>query len=241
MITDEQLDQIILLGERLTFPENELSLLEQALTHPTFFEGVKKDERQDNQRLEYLGDAVLDMLVGEYLYRNYTQAREGDLTKMRATIVCEASLAKAAAGFGIGEALLLGKGAEAAGDRERPSVLADAFEAVLGAIYMTKGIEAARDFIIEQFSEQMKDLRREDYEDAKSLLQEHIQTYGEAHIHYEMLEAHGPGHAPVFTMGVFLGQRLLAQASAQNKKEAEQLCARKALGNKQKWEELLGK
>ena len=241
LLSDEQLDNILILGEKLTFPEQKLSVLEQALTHPTFFEGVKKEDREDNQRLEFLGDAVLDMLVGEYLYKKYPHAREGDLTKMRALIVCEASLGKAAASFGIGDALLLGKGAEATGDRKRASVLADAFEAVLGAVYIAMGIDAARNFILEQFEDAMQNLKREDYEDAKSLLQEYIQSFGEAHIHYKLLNMDGPGHAPVFTMGVFLEDNLLAKAQASSKKEAEQLCARQALQDKDKWSEFLSK
>ncbi|MBQ9992450.1 MAG: ribonuclease III [Firmicutes bacterium] len=241
MLNDEQLDNILILGEKLAFPEDKLELLEQALTHPTFFEGAKKNGRDDNQRLEFLGDAVLDMIVAEYLYQKYPEAREGDLTKMRALIVCEASLGRAAAEFKIGDALLLGKGAEATGDRKRASVLGDAMEAVIGAIYMAMGLEAARDFVLSQFEDDMQNLTREDYEDAKSLLQEYIQSFSEAHIHYELLNTDGPSHAPVFTMGVFLNGKMLAKASASSKKEAEQLSARQALQNKKKWKNLLTK
>jgi len=241
MLNDEQLDNLLILAEKLAFPEDKLELLEQAITHPTFFEGAKKNGRDDNQRLEFLGDAVLDMIVGEYLYQKYPQAREGDLTKMRALIVCEASLGRAAAEFRIGDALLLGKGAEATGDRKRASVLGDAMEAVIGAIYMAMGLEAARDFVLSQFEDDMQNLTREDYEDAKSLLQEYIQSFGEAHVNYELIEADGPSHAPMFTMGVFLNGKMLAKASASNKKEAEQLSARQALQSKKKWRDLISK
>jgi len=241
MLNDEQLDNLLILAEKLAFPEDKLELLEQAITHPTFFEGAKKNGRDDNQRLEFLGDAVLDMIVGEYLYQKYPQAREGDLTKMRALIVCEASLGRAAAEFRIGDALLLGKGAEATGDRKRASVLGDAMEAVIGAIYMAMGLEAARDFVLSQFEDDMQNLTREDYEDAKSLLQEYIQSCGEAHVNYELIGADGPSHAPMFTMGVFLNGKMLAKASASNKKEAEQLSARQALQSKKKWRDLISK
>ncbi|MEG1500549.1 MAG: ribonuclease III domain-containing protein, partial [Clostridiales bacterium] len=113
-----------------------LPILKQALTHPAYFEGAKPADEGDNQRLEFLGDAVLDMLVGALLYKFYPDAHEGELTKMRAAVVCESYLAKKSEALGINNALLLGKGSEAGGDRSRPSVLADAFEAVLGAIYV---------------------------------------------------------------------------------------------------------
>ncbi|MEG1998076.1 MAG: ribonuclease III domain-containing protein, partial [Clostridiales bacterium] len=129
-LCQEKKQKLLKLAETISFPEEHLALLQQALTHPAFFEGQKSAGRhpKDNQRLEYLGDAVLDLVVGEYLYHAYPEAWEGELSKMRAVIVCEASLAVQAQSLGIGEVLRLGRGSEASGDRSRPSVLADAFE-----------------------------------------------------------------------------------------------------------------
>ena len=164
------------LGRQLGFSEEDLPVLVQALTHPAFFEGSRHPKEGDNQRLEFLGDAVLDLIAGDYLYRAYPEAQEGDLSKMRAFIVCEASLAEAAVSLGVDKCLRLGHGSEAGGDRRRPSVLADAFEAVIGAVFICHGYQAARDLFLTQFKDKMDSLTPEDYEDKKSLLQEIVQT-----------------------------------------------------------------
>ena len=227
------------LAERLGLPEDKLPWLMQALTHSTFFEGGKTAEQQDNQRLEFLGDAVLDMLVGEYLFERYPLAREGDLTKMRSALVCEVSLARHAKTLDLGEALLMGRGGEASGDRQRPSVLADAFEAVLGAVYVSCGCEAARRFVLEQMGEELDNLSKEDYEDSKSLLQEFVQIRRGEALSYRLLSCDGPSHAPVFVMGVFCGSLLLGEGKGGSKKESEQMAAKAALTDKERWQSLL--
>lgn len=223
------------LGEAIGFPPKKLSLLEQALTHPTYFEGVRSEDSCNNQRLEFLGDAVLDFLVGEYLFWKYRQAQEGDLTKMRSVIVCEASLAKKSQELGIGEALLLGKGSDVSGDRQRPSVLGDAFEAVLGAIYAAQGIEVAREFILKHFQEEMDSLQKDDYEDKKSLLQELVQKNSSKGVHYRLLSSSGPDHAPVFESGAYCGTLLLGSGSGSSKKESEIAAAKAAFANQDDW------
>jgi len=227
--------EIYSLAERLDFPVAQISLLTQALTHPTFFEGMKPEKSGDNQRLEFLGDAVLDLLVGEYLYFHYPHVHEGELTKMRSVIVCEASIAAQAVNLGFGEVLRMGRGALASGDRGRPSILADAFEAVLGAIYVVKGLDAARQLIINQFGTVMDKLRKEDYEDKKSLLQELAQRELSCGVQYKLLAAEGPDHAPIFVSAAYCGKKMIGQGKGGSKKESEVQAAAEALERRSEW------
>ena len=223
------------------FSAENLPLLQQALTHPAFFEGARSAEKpkNDNQRLEFLGDAVLDLLVGEYLYHAYPDAREGDLSKMRAVIVCEASLAAQAQILGFGTALRLGRGSEASGVRKRSSVLADAFEAVVGAIFEVHGLDVTKQFIFEQFKERMDHLSADDYEDKKSLLQELVQKYNIRGVSYHLISSSGPDHAPCFETGVYCDKLLLGTGKGNSKKESEQAAAVAALTDKQGWLNLI--
>ena len=238
-INNHQKTKILQLAQRLNFPQEHLSVLETALTHPTFFEGMPYGADSTNQRLEFLGDAVLDLLVGEYFFNRHQNVPEGSLTKMRAAVVCEASIARKAQAIGLGEALLLGRGGESGGDRERSSVLGDVFEAVLGAIYITGGITAARDFVLSQLEGDMKNLSREDYEDPKSLLQEYVQSKSGQGVHYRLHDSSGPSHAPQFTAGVYHGDTLLAEGRGGSKKESEAQAAKAALESKASWDTLL--
>lgn len=223
------------LAKKLNFNKKNQALLLQALTHPAYFEGVKAQGEEDNQRLEFLGDAVLDLVVGYYLYTHYPQAQEGELTKMRAATVCEAYLGKMAEELGINEALRLGKGSEAGGDRSRPSVLADALEAVIGAIFVTQGLEGATTFVEKYFGEDLQHLSREDYEDKKSLLQELVQKRDNGNVSYRLLHTSGPDHAKVFVSGAYWHKILLAEGEGNSKKESEQEAAKAALGNREAW------
>jgi len=223
------------LAGKLSLPEAALPVLQQAVTHPAFFEGHRHHQKGDNQRLEFLGDAVLDMLTGDYLYRIYPEAQEGELTKMRACIVCEASLAQAAREIGLDKALRLGRGSEADGDRRRASVLADAFEAVLGAVYVTQGCEAARTVVEGLFAARMDHLTPEDYEDKKSLLQELVQAVVPHGVTYRLLDTQGPPHCPRFEMGVYCGKLLLGKGEGGSKKEGEVAAAADALRHKEAW------
>ena len=221
------------LAEELAIPQKHRYLLQQALTHPTYNEGVRG--ALNNQRLEFLGDAVLDFLVGEYLYQRYPDADEGDLSKMRAVIVCEQSLSRTAVDMDMGEYLRLGHGSESSGDRERPSVLADAFEAVIGAVYLGAGIGAARRLILAAFAPEMDRLTRNDYEDKKSLLQEIVQRETGHSVSYRLMETKGPDHAPYFVSGAYCGDRLLGRGEGSNKKNSEQEAAMSALGQQREW------
>ena len=228
-------DPINSLGDRLGFgPAPKRRLLTQALTHPTWSEGSKKGDG-DNQRLEFLGDAVLDLLVGEYLYQVYPVAQEGQLSKMRAYIVCEASLAEAALSLGLDHCMRLGHGAELSGDRQRPSVLADAFEAALGAVFVCLGLEKARELVLSQFKTKIDQLQPEDYEDKKSLLQELVQAQVPHGVTYKLLSVSGPDHHPCFESAVYCDRLRLGSGQGHSKKESEAAAAGAALASRGEW------
>ncbi len=242
--SDNKYHQLEKLAEYLHFPAAKTGLLELALTHSTFFEGSRHGGNcsvgDDNQRLEFLGDAVLDLIVGERLYQLYPAAREGELSKMRAYLVCEASLAEAAQKLGLDACLRMGRGAEAGGDRHRPSVQADAYEAVTGAIFLAMGYDKTREFIIDQLGPAMEKLSPLDYEDKKSLLQEIIQSKAPYGVTYRVLERSGPDHKPHFRSGVYCGKLLLAEGEGGSKKESEVAAAAKALQDKENWLDKIG-
>jgi len=230
--------ELCLLGKLLDFPDEQAPLLRLAMTHSTFYEGSRHggpEKGDDNQRLEFLGDAVLDLIVGEELYRLYPDAREGQLSKMRAYLVCEASLAEDAAKLRIQHCLRMGRGAESGGDRFRPSVLADAFEAMVGAIFLAQGYDHARAFLLSRFQQAMEHLTPEDYEDKKSLLQELIQGKGCHGVNYRVLEQSGPDHHPHFRSAVYCGNLLLGTGEGGSKKESEVAAAGAALKKKEEW------
>lgn len=214
-------------------------LLVQALTHPTYVFEHKKQRLFHNQRLEFLGDAVLGLVMGEYLYQNFPDKPEGELTKMRAALVCENSLAEWAKGLNLGKYLFLGRGEELSGGRERNSILADAFEAVIGAIYLECSLEGAKRFLIEQFAPTIDSWNANDFGDYKTMLQEFVQKYDDEGISYLILEESGPDHQKQFLSGVQYREQILAQGSGNNKKEAEQKAAQAALKAVESWRHLL--
>lgn len=204
----------------------DLRLLNVALTHPTFVVENRHLGWEHNQRLEFLGDAVIGMLLAEYLYLTYPEKAEGELSKMRAAVACEATLARRAKELGLGRFLLLGRGEELAGGRERPSILADTFEALVAAIYLGGGLEQARQFVRNQFARELEEIS---YTDFKTELQELVQREYEENVSYRVLEETGPDHDKRFRVGVFLRGRCLATGHGKSKKEAEQQAAKAAL------------
>ncbi|MDN5346608.1 MAG: ribonuclease [Clostridia bacterium] len=202
-----------------------LELLDMALTHPTY---AFEHGTADNQRLEFLGDAVLGLIVADYLYRTYPDLSEGELTRLRARIVCEDSLAAAAGRLGLGRLLLLGKGEEMSGGAERESNLADAVEAVLGALYLEGGLELARQFFRFALDPVLKEAEIID-KDYKTRLQEEVQRLSQENVSYAILEEWGPDHAKNFRAGVYFRGKLWATGTGKSKKEAEQEAARLAL------------
>jgi ribonuclease-3 len=216
-----------------------LELLKQALTHPTYAYEHKKQRLFHNQRLEFLGDAVLGLVMGEYLYKKYPQKQEGDLTKMRAAVVCAASLAEQAKKLRLGTYLFLGRGEDISGGRERNSVLADAFEAVVGAIYLECGLEGVRKFLLVPLAYIVERLEHIEWGDYKTMLQELVQKHDDQGIQYIIIHESGPDHQKEFVAGVKYQDRLLAQGQGYNKKEAEQKAPQVALETLDSWRHLL--
>lgn len=200
----------------------------EALTHSSYSNENK--DYEFNERLEFLGDSVLSIIVSEYLFKEETSLPEGELTKLRANIVCEESLSDAAYEIKLGEHMLLGKGEEATGGRERISILADAFEAVIAAIYLDGGLESARRFVLKYMENIILDSRKgKIFRDYKTHLQEILQGKGENNIWYKLVEEKGPDHNKRFVMEVGTNETVLGTGEGKSKKEAEQLAARVAL------------
>ena len=196
------------------------ALLRRALTHPSM-------GKQDNQRLEFLGDAVLQYLMSDRLYRRHPEDREGSLTHLRALLVCEASLSQIAEKLGIGEALIMDRGEELTGGRTKPSVLCDAMEAVLAAVYLDGGMEAAR-AVIERCWPGEGEVARP-MQDSKGQLQELLQKNGGETPTYAITGTSGPPHDPVFEAAVYRGDKEIARGTGHTKKQAEQAAALAAL------------
>ena len=218
------------LEERLGYRFRDRNLLCAAMIHSSYANEHRGSGLSSNERLEFLGDAVLGLVTGEYLFRTHPDAPEGDLTRMRAALVCEESLHEVAQSLGLGAYLKLGKGEESGGGRQRPSILADATESVFAAVYLDGGMEAARALIhrvlLERGREEAVERRRRDY---KTMLQEVVQRKANQVLRYEMIDASGPDHDKVFTCAVTLNDERIGQGSGRSKKEAEQAAAQSAL------------
>lgn len=200
-------------------------LLRLALTHSSY--ANEKGNKRDNERLEFLGDSVLGFITAEYLFSSLSDRPEGELTKLRANAVCEKSLAEFAKQIGLGQFLLLGKGEIMTGGRERPSILSDAFESVIAAIYLDSGIEEARKFVLRFVSSTSTDTR--EVTDYKTLLQEVIQKNPDEHLTYSLAAQSGPDHNKTFTVEVFLNSNCIGTGNGHSKKKAEQAAAKEAL------------
>ena len=204
-------------------------LINASLTHPSFIFEKELQKTQHNQRLEFLGDAVVGLIVGEYLYNRFPEKKEGALTKMRAAIVCESALAGAARKINLGRYMLMGKGEKMGGGENRSSNLADAWEALCGAIYLEKGLAGVKDFIIDCLWDAIDNVAKGNYGDFKTRLQEIIQKSPEQEIEYRILEENGPDHDKDFVAGVYINGEKVAEGAGKTKKEAEQGAARAAL------------
>ena len=201
--------------------------LEVALTHSSYANEVKHQIKY-NERQEFLGDAVLSIIVSDYLFNNYT-VPEGELTKLRAAIVCEKSLDVMANKIGLGQYLRLGHGEELTGGRTRPSIIADAFEALIAAIYLDSGIESARKFVLPFVTEMLEHEDSLSFKDYKTILQEIVQKNKQETLEYRLAGQSGPDHDKRFTMELLLNSNVFASGTGRSKKEAEQMAAKKAL------------
>ena len=207
---------------------NDKQLIQQALSHSSYA-NEKKRPNGSNERLEFLGDSVLSIVVSDYLYKHLTSVAEGDLTKLRASLVCEKSLHIFAKQIDLGDFLLLGKGEENTGGRERPSILADAFEAVIAAIYLDGGMEAARKHILRFIPEDLEHDAKKAFSDFKTVLQEVVQKNPEEKVEYVLIGEEGPDHNKRFVVEVMLNSQVIGKGKGRSKKEAEQLAAKEAL------------
>ncbi|MDH7576807.1 MAG: ribonuclease III [Bacillota bacterium] len=207
---------------------NQPELLERALTHPSYA-AEHGGGKNHNQRLEFLGDAILSSVIADYLYQRYPDESEGKLTRMRAAAVCEPTLARLAEHLKLGSYLRLGRGEELSGGRRRPSNLADALEALTAAIFLDQGWDKARDFLHNLFKEEIEKTAEGLSLDYKTFLQEIIQQQGNGRLQYVILAESGPDHAKQFTSGVLWRGQMLGKGTGKSKKEAEQQAARAAL------------
>ena len=201
--------------------------LEVALTHSSYANEVKHQLKY-NERQEFLGDAVLSIIVSDYLFNNYT-VPEGELTKLRAAIVCEKSLDVMANKIHLGEYLRLGRGEEMTGGRTRPSIIADAFEALIAAIYLDSGIESARAFVLPFVTEMLEHEDSLSFKDYKTIVQEIIQQNPEEKLVYKLVGEKGPDHDKRFVVDVMLNSNVIGKGEGRSKKNAEQMAAKEAL------------
>ena len=206
------------------------TLLETALTHSSYANENKKNRVASNERLEFLGDSVLGMAVSVLIYDGNPNLPEGQMTRLRAELVCEKSLATLAVTLGLGECLRLGRGEEKGGGRERPSILADAVEAVVAAIYLDGGFEPVRQLVTEHLAPQAGRMQLENY-DYKTVLQEAVQVKTGQVLSYHTIDESGPDHMKSFTVEVRLNGEAIGYGKGKSKKEAEQSAAKSALSD----------
>jgi len=218
------------LEEILNYKFRDQSILRLALTHSSYANELRDKTSDYNERLEFLGDSVLGIVISEYVYSEHPEFKEGELTKMRSKIVCESTLAEVAAELELGEYMLFGKGEALTGGRTRRSILADAFEALIAALYLDGGFEIVKPFIFAFMQDKInmaeKGLIVDDY---KTHLQELIQTKKENRIKYELMEEKGPDHRKLFRTAVKLNGNVIGIGEGRSKKESEQEAAKMAL------------
>ena len=215
------------LEEKIGYKFQNEKYLQRALTHSSY-SNESKDKPESNERMEFLGDAVLSLVVSDYIFRRY-HLDEGDLTKIRASIVCEKSLFRFAQEIGLGEELLLGRGEEQMGGRTRPSVVSDAFEALICAIYLDGGMEAAREFVLPFVMDTLESESKIRFHDYKTALQEIVQKNPEEKLSYVLVEESGPDHNKRFEVEVRLNSNVIGHGVGKSKKDAEQMAAKEAL------------
>lgn len=201
--------------------------LEQAMTHSSYANEKKLGKQGCNERLEFLGDAVLELISSDFLYREFPQVPEGELTKKRASLVCEPSLAYCAREFGLPQFLMLGKGEDMTGGRNRDSIVSDATEALLGAIYLDGGFANAKEFVLRFILNDME--HKQLFYDSKTILQEIVQEDGSGPVEYPLIREEGPDHNKSFTVKAVVNGRVCGQGTGHTKKAAEQAAAYEAL------------
>jgi ribonuclease-3 len=219
----------VILEEKLAYAFRDASLCEAALTHKSWMNETQLPERTDNERLEFLGDAVLSLVTSDLLMRRFPDQPEGDLSKARAAIVNEAGLARVAEILALGQWIFLGRGEEQAGGRQKRSLLANAFEALIGAIYLDGGFAAAFQVAERLFAPIISEVPSAASKDYKSRLQELAQAKLQMAPSYAVLSEQGPDHAKTFEVAILIGEKEYGRAFGRSKKEAQQSAAEQAL------------
>lgn len=210
----------------------------QAFMHSSFINDLQMNKIYNNERLEFLGDAVLELMVSDYIFNKFDHLPEGDLTKLRANIVCEPSLVVFADKLDMSELILLGRGEEKTNGRERPSIVSDTFEAFLGALYLDQGTDAARGFLETYVFVEIQDAEYNAVVDYKTLLQEEAHKRVKKSVTYQLIDSTGPSHNKEFITGVLLDGEIIGRGRGKSKKESEQRAAENALSEIHSWEKL---
>ncbi len=213
--------------KKLGYTFKNKALIATALTHSSY---ANEKRCESNERLEFLGDSVLSIIVSNFLFRRLTKINEGDLTKIRASLVCEQALAEFSKDISLGEYIMLGKGEEMTGGRTRASIISDAFEAVLAAIYLDGGIDAATDWLMNVMGDKLNEaLKGKTYKDYKTMLQEAVQHGDKGRVTYKTIKETGPDHNKYFEVEVLIDGNKIDVGVGSSKKEAEQEAAKNAL------------
>lgn len=216
-----------ILEKNIGYKFKNIELLKNALTHTSY---AYEHNVSSNEKLEFLGDSILEFVSSEYMYKKYTNLKEGEMTKVRATVVCEQSLYKIARLHNFSDFLYLGKSEVMTGGNKRPAILADSVEAVIAAIYIDGGLEPAKKFITENLKDEIEQATKHVGEkDYKTVLQEELQKNGDVKIEYKIIKESGPDHNKTFEAEVSLNGQVLAKGKGKSKKEAEMQAAKKAL------------
>ena len=215
-----------ILKEKFDISFNNKALLMEAMTHSSYANEHKEMKGIYNERIEFLGDAVLELTISDWLFRQFPHFQEGQLTKLRAQIVCEDSLSLLAKECSLNKYLLLGKGETLSGGREKPAILCDVFEAFIGALYLDKGVNEVQRFLNLVVIPKIKNGRYELITDFKTELQEYLQQNGPVHIRYELVKEEGPSHDKIFTVQLIVDGKKYNTASGKTKKAAEQMAAK---------------
>lgn len=208
---------------------NDEALYIQAFMHSSYINDLQLNKIYNNERLEFLGDAVLELMVSDHIFNRFDKLPEGDLTKLRANIVCEPSLVVFASKLRMEPLIMLGRGEEKTGGRKRSSIISDTFEAFLGALYLDQGAEASWNFLEKFVFPEVKDANYNAAVDYKTALQEHMHRNYRKAIEYKLIEATGPSHDKTFVTGVYLEGELIGKGFGRSKKESEQRAAEQAL------------
>jgi ribonuclease III len=223
-------ERLLGLERRLSVTLTDRALALRAITHKSYCNEHKDEPLEDNERLEYLGDAVVDLAIGHRLMERFPKANEGELSKLRALIVNEEGLGRIGRSLGLGEVLLLGRGEELTGGRDKTSVVADALEAVVGALYLSDGMPAAMGFVDRVFAEALAGVAEgRQGQDHKSVLQEMSQSLFKSSPRYRVVSEAGPDHEKIFEVEVSIGVEVFARSTGRSKKEAEQAAAKDTL------------